>query len=76
MATTRKRRKAEKMPAESVDALEVIVHWIEPTEADRRRLEQCWRDLIGRRLNEAPSPAAEAAPEAPPVPPPANGRSS
>jgi hypothetical protein len=49
---TKKKLRADTAPAESDDGLEVIVHWIEPTEADRRRLEQCWRDLIGRRLND------------------------
>jgi hypothetical protein len=48
----KKKRTPETAPGESGDGLEVIVHRIEPTEADRRRLEQCWRDVIGRRLNE------------------------
>jgi hypothetical protein len=49
---TKKKLRADAAPAESDDGLEVIVHRIKPTEAERRRLEQCWRDVIGRRLND------------------------
>jgi hypothetical protein len=32
--------------------LKVIIEWIDPTPAQRERMEQWWRDVIGRRLNE------------------------
>jgi hypothetical protein len=43
---------AETGSAGSGDDLKVIIQWIDPTPAQRERMEHWWRGVVGRLLNE------------------------